>query len=106
MLSFIQRNIDRYAHVVKPILHRANLTVSDLLNHIRKHKKEVNSIQYLKQMWGYEDTNEPIYKCIRMLSHIFMRKYCLYYIFSSRIKNYNTHIKYRRRILEGIEKPV
>lgn len=91
---------------MKPILQKEKLSVSDLLNHIKKHKKEVNSIHYLKVMWGFENIEDPIFKCIRILSHIFMRKYCLSYIFNSRIKNYNTHIKYRKRMLEGIENPV
>ena len=82
-----------------------NLNITDLLIHIKKHKKEVNSINYLKEMWGNNDRQNPIYKCIRILSYIFMRKYCLSYIFNSRVKNYCTHIKYRKRIIKGIEDP-
>ena len=39
ILSFIQKNIQKYLNVVHPILHKYKLTVSDLLNHIKKHKK-------------------------------------------------------------------
>lgn len=105
ILSFIQKNIQKYIYIIKPILQRGKLTISDLLLHIKKHKKEVNSINYLKEMWGYQDQSNPILKCIRILSYVFMRKHCLSYIFNSRVKNYSTHIKYRKRIIEGIENP-
>jgi hypothetical protein len=101
----MQKNIQRYVGVVRPILQAHRLSVGDLLAHIKKHKREVNSINYLKEMWGYGDVPNPIYKCIRILSYIFMRKHCLSYIFNSRVKNYATHIKYRTRIIEGIERP-
>jgi hypothetical protein len=103
MLSFIQKNIRKYSDLIKPILNASNLTVSDLLASIRRHKKEVNSINYLKLIWGHSDKTDPIFKCIRILSYVFMRKRCLEYIFNSRIKNYSTHIKYRKRIMEGIQ---
>lgn len=103
MLSFIQKNIRKYSDLIKPILNASNLTVMDLLLSVRRHKKEVNSINYLKLIWGHVDKSDPIFKCIRILSYVFMRKHCLEYIFNSRIKNYSTHIKYRKRIMEGIQ---
>jgi hypothetical protein len=48
ILSFIQKNIQKYLNIIKPILHRGKLNINDLLQHIKKHKKEVNSINYLK----------------------------------------------------------
>jgi hypothetical protein len=72
---------------------------------LKKYKKNVNSIYFLKKMWGHEDNQNAIKKIIRILSFLFMRKHCLTYIFNSRVKNFTTHIKYRRRIIEGIENP-
>lgn len=102
MLSFIQKNIRKYSDLVKPILSASNQNVVDLLLSVRRHKKEVNSINYLKLIWGHGQQADPIFKCIRIMSNIFMRKHCLEYIFNSRIKNYSTHIKYKKRIMEGI----
>lgn len=34
-----------------------------------------------------------------------MRKHCLQYIFHSKVKNYGVHIKYRQKLIEGIENP-
>lgn len=48
ILSFIQKNIQKYLTIIKPILARGKLTINDLLLHIKRHKKEVNSINYLK----------------------------------------------------------
>ena len=91
--------------IIKPILGRGKLTINDLLLHIKRHKKEVNSINYLKEMWGYQDRHNPILKCIRVLSYIFMRKHCLAYIFNSRVENFYKHIKYRYKIIESVSDP-
>ena len=81
------------------------MTISDLLAFVKKHKRAVNSINYLKFIWGHKDEANPILKCVRILSFVFLRKYCLSYVFNSRVKNYMTHVKYRRRITEGLLTP-
>ena len=50
-------------------------------------------------MWGENEKDEKVKMCIRILSYHFMRKKCLPYIFNSRVKNYHTHIKYRKKIM-------
>lgn len=69
---------------------------------VKKYKSKINTIHDLREMWGENDKDNKIKKCMRILSYHFMRKKCLPYIFNSRVKNYNTHIKYRKRIIEGI----
>jgi hypothetical protein len=56
-------------------------------------------------MWGENCSDDIVKKCIRVLSFHFMRKKCLPYIFNSRVKNFHTHIKYRKKIMEGLENP-
>lgn len=56
-------------------------------------------------MWGYENLDHKIKKCIRILSYEFLRKHCLPYIFHSKVKNYKTNIKYRQKLIEGVENP-
>jgi hypothetical protein len=99
ILSFIQRNIGRYKDLINPILAEGNLGITDLLLYIKQHKRQVNSINYLKAIWGYEDEGNPICKCVRILSFTFLRRHCLSYVFNSRVKNHTTHIKYRSRII-------
>jgi hypothetical protein len=105
ILSFIQRNTAAYKDILVPILKSGGLSVNDLLLFIKRHKRQVNSISYLKLIWGHKDESNPITKCVRILSFIFLRKHCLAYIFNSRVKNYGTHIKYRGRIVAGLLNP-
>lgn len=103
MLSFIQKNATKFKDNLIPILRKEGLSVNDLLKEVKKHKKQVNSINYLKLIWGHQNLEDPIFKCIRSLSYLFMRKHCLEYIFNSRVKNHSNHIKYLKRIMEGIQ---
>ena len=72
---------------------------------VKEFKSKINTIHDLREMWGEDAKEDKIKKCIRILSYHFMRKKCLPYIFNSRIKNYGTHIKYRKKIIEGIAEP-
>ena len=78
----------------------------DFMMQVRRMKRKVNSIEGLKKMWGADNLDHKIRKCIRILSYQFMRKNCLQYIFHSKVRNYGTHIKYRQKLIEGIEDPV
>ena len=89
----------------KSVLANQHVTFGEMMINIKRYKKKVNSINYLKSMWGYQDAANPINKCIRIFSYYFLRKHCLAYIFNSRVKNFGVHIKYRKRIIEGIEEP-
>ena len=78
---------------------------SDLIMHVKRFRKKVNSIEGLKKMWGAGNLNHKVRRCIRILSYLFMRKQCLPYIFHSKVRNFGTHIKYRKKLIEGIENP-
>ena len=54
MLSFIQKNLGTYKDLITPILTELNLTLLDFINFLKKHKRGVNSINYLKFIWGYQ----------------------------------------------------
>ena len=97
ILSFIQK----YPKT-KQIVESFGVKYPDFLMHIRRLKKKVNSIDGLKKMWGAGNIDHKMKKCIRIISHIFMRKHCLPYIFHSKVRNYTTHIKYRAKLIEGI----
>jgi phage gp29-like protein len=44
-------------------------------------------------------------KVFRILSWEYLRKHYLNHIFASRIENYGIHLKYRLRMLEGLNNP-
>lgn len=82
------------------------LNLPDFLIQIRKMKNRINSIDGLRKMWGYDQLDNKFKKSIRILSYQFMRKHCLRYIFYSKVRNFGTHIKYRQKLIEGIENPL
>lgn len=101
ILTHIQKN----TYTVKKILAHEGVSFAEFMSQVRKNKTRINSIADLRKMWGEGDYDNKMKKCFRMLSHDFMRRHCLMYIFNSRVKNFGTHIKYRRKIISGIEKP-
>lgn len=101
ILSFIQKSPKS-----RKLAAEMGIQFADFMMQVRRMKKKVNSIEGLKKMWGADDLEHKVRKCIRILSYQFMRKHCLRYIFHSKVRNYGTHIKYRQKLIEGIENPV
>jgi hypothetical protein len=79
----------------------SNYTCEQLTSELKKKKKSINKISDLQKLW----LNEKFSKEFRVLTGIFLRKYCLSWVFNSRIKNIKYPIKYRCRIIEGVQKP-
>lgn len=100
ILSFILRSPK-----TRKLVSMMKINLSDFLIQIKKMKTKINSIEGLKRMWGFESLESKSKKCIRILSYEFMRKQCLGYIFHSKVKNYGTHIKYKQKLIEGIQNP-
>jgi len=97
ILSFISKS-----SMTSKVVLRYSLNLSDFLIQIRKMMHRINSIDGLRKMWGSDQLDNRMKKCIRILSHEFMRKHCLRYIFYSKVRNFGTHIKYRQKLIEGI----
>lgn len=100
ILTFIQKSAKS-----RKLTAQMGLNFSDFMMQVRRIKKKVNSIEGLRKMWGSDSLTNQVKKCIRILSYEFMRKHCLRYIFHSKVRNYGTHIKYRQKLIEGIENP-
>lgn len=100
ILSYILRSPK-----TRKLVSNMGVNLSDFLIQIRKMKNKINSIDGLRKMWGSDDLENNMKKCIRILSYQFMRKHCLRYIFHSKVRNFCTHIKYRQKLIEGIESP-
>jgi hypothetical protein len=82
-----------------------NVDLMEFMMVMKEFKRKMNTIHDLREMWSEDAKEDKIKKYIRILSYHFMRIKCLPYIFNSRIKNYGTHIKYRKKIMEGIADP-
>jgi len=101
MLNFIETDPS-----TKILAEQMNISYPEIQMRVRKLKKKMGSIQTLRKMWGSENLENNMKKCFRILSFRFMREHCLDYIFSSKVKDVGVHVKYRRKIMEGIQNPV
>lgn len=101
----ILTHIQKSTHRTKKIVSHFGISYPEFMSQVRKNKSRINSIADLRKLWGEKDPQNSLKKCFRVLSHEFMRKHCLMYIFNSRVKNFGTHIKYRHKIMEGVENP-
>lgn len=101
ILSFAKSN----TNFVKKLFIKYGVDKQTLITYIKKARKNLNSLQDLREMWGADDEKDNMKKCLRILSHYFMRKYCLRYIYNSRIRSVSAHTKYRHRLMEGMSKP-
>jgi hypothetical protein len=68
---------------------------------LKQKKKSINTIADLRTLWS----DYRYSKCMRVVSGLFLRKYALSYIFSSRICTFTSHIKYRQRLYEAVSSP-
>ena len=66
-------------------------------------KGKVHSISELRALWTPE--GNIYHQAFRMFSGEYLRKYCLARTFNSRVENFMIHLKYRDRLLVGLEYP-
>ena len=79
------------------------MNYSDYVAALKARKKNLNSIADLRALWV---TGEFRYaKITRVLSLYFLKRGALRYIFSSRVVNYEGHIKYRKRLIDVLKCP-
>jgi hypothetical protein len=77
------------------------LNYDHLLEEFKMSKRNINTIADLRELW----TTGKYSREMRILSNLFLRKYSLKYIFNSRVSNYASHIKYRRKLREALKDP-
>ena len=90
--------IEKYREEFEPVFQEAGVSYTEFMNELAAKKKYINTIANLRDLW-IDFTHS---KCMRVLSNQFLRKHALHYIFNSRICNYTSHIKYRKRLQEAI----
>ncbi len=61
------------------------------------------SVSDLRKLWLEEHHKHA--KIMRIFSMNFLRKHSYEYIFNSRIKMYDRNLKYRHKIIEGVQNP-
>ena len=100
ILSYIRKN----QKTVHKILDHLGENNEDFELHIQKYKNKINTIADLRALW-LEGEN-PFAKAMRIISSKYVRQHSLSHIFNSRVENHKKHIKYRYKILQGIEDPL
>ena len=98
IFSYIRKNRAR----VEAVVAHLGLNEQEFLLAVERHKGHIHSIAELRELWTQQDA---VGKAFRILSQQYLRKHCLAKTFNSRIENYNLHLKYRQRLLEGLEQP-
>jgi hypothetical protein len=97
IIIFIEKNPRK----IHPILTHYNVEYNSLLQELQERKKSINTIADLRKMW----MEFKYCEVIRVVSLLFLRKYSLPYIFNSRIKSRECHVKYKRRLQEALANP-
>ena len=99
IIAFIRKN----PHIVKRVLSAYNVNLKEYLYALKRRKNKLNNIASLRSLWLDDDFRFA--KVTRIISENWMKRGSLQYIFSSRISNYRDHVKYRKRMLEALNKP-
>ena len=63
----------------------------------------MSSILHLRCLWL--DEENKFAKAYRILSDIYMRKHSLAYIFMSKVKYIDRHLKYGKKVRKGLSDP-
>lgn len=86
---------------MREVLSRHNLPYTTFMDLIQNYKNQSATIASLRALWTH-----PIFgRCLRMLSHLFMQRHSLHYIFNSRVEWKRFHLKHRVRLLDAIGNP-
>jgi hypothetical protein len=64
-------------------------------------KAILTTVVGFRRIWSHYKYSE----CMRVVSHIFLRRCALGYVFNSKVSNIQTHIKYRNKFLEALKNP-
>ena len=88
---------------VEKVLNHTGQNFADFDRHIQKYKNRISTIADLRSLWM--DSCTPFAKALRIISYLYVRRHSFSHIFNSRVENFNKHIKYRYKILQGLEKP-
>ena len=101
--TYIKKNSPR----VKKILQLRKLSYPRFMEITKKMKEDISSIHDLREVWNSseEDCDVEYKACFRIFSQEFIRRHSLNHIFTSRIRNVSSHIKYRSKLLEALRKP-
>lgn len=88
---------------VKSVLEYVGQDYRAFMNSVRKICKRTTSIKHLRMLWG---TNY-FAKAYRIISVNYLRKYSYGDIINTKVKNKNVmkHLKYRYKMMEGVEDP-
>jgi len=92
-----------------PILSNLNITLSSFHNYISTRKKSANCIKQLRAMLplGFDSAEEDVNfkKAFQQICIIFLKFFCVNWLYSSKIAEKIAHLKYRFKILRRVRNP-
>ena len=97
------RFIQKHRVYVSRVLKSLNIKEEEFQKVFQRFRGKIYTIIELKLLW-LEEGNE-FDKAFRIISLEYLRKHSLNHVFNSRVINYKTHIKYRKKMFEILEKP-
>jgi hypothetical protein len=98
--AFIERNEPLTRKVLQ---NYPGMDYAQFILDVRQRRRTFNCMTDLRAMWL--DSSNKFSQPARCLSMLFLRKHSLTYIFHSRVTNYKGHVKYRKKLIEALEKP-
>ena len=93
--------MEKERDLVEPFLTAQGMQYAQLMAELTVVRKKINTIMGLRQLW----TNAEYGATMRAISEFFFKRKSLHYIFSSRIAQTDSHIKYRNSMRKVLRSP-
>ncbi len=107
MTNFAMSNLSKQYLI--SITNRLGITIKDFQDYIEKKKKSANCIKQLRNMLPLgEDPRDPdldFKKAFQQICIVFLKFFCVNWLYSSKIAEKIAHLKYRFKIMRRIKNP-
>lgn len=97
------RFIQKHRVYVSRVLDHLGVKEEEFQSVFQKFRGRIYTIMELKLLWLSE--GNQFHRAFRIISLEYLRKHSLNHVFNSRVINYKTHIKYRKKMYEILENP-
>ena len=102
-----------YSEMAKPylqvIVKRHNITIQEFSEWVQNYKERVDSIESLRWLLlALPSDEESIRACKRVfqnISEIFLRFFCVNWIYSGKLRHKQTHLNFRTKMLRRVRNP-
>jgi len=107
MTNFAMSNMAK--QYLMPITNQLNITLKDFQDYIERKKKSANCIKQLRNMLPVgDDPRDPdlnFKKAFQKICVVFLKFFCVNWLYNSKIAEKIAHLKYRFKIMRRIKNP-